>query len=285
MALGSEKRESHWKYSRTIDREYSDDVIEWAENWNDEVRAISQNLAHSLSVDAELSNMLAAFLYAAHINNVPVLIAGPGGDSIANALSVSLYSEGVGQLSLGNEFDFDIADSIDAYDENIVSVRNMFGKGWGDILPQEFAKLSKQVIWTHPYVEDLTIEPKGLYNYMIPVLSECFVGSIRALDLWPGKRSDNFQAFVSKKKQTVRLGAIKRLGVSKLVLTQLEQVLSDTKEILDNSAKDRDVEFLFGLLPLCVLTGKTDILKDAVETEGGFSGTVRAEAARYIEEE
>lgn len=285
VPLGSKKRESCWKYTRTIDREYSDDVVERAENWKDEVSAISQNLAHSLSVDAEFSNMLAAFLYAAHINNVPLLIAGPSGESIANALSVSLYSEGAGQLTLGDEFDYDVADSIDAYDENIVSVRNLFGKGWGDVLPQEFAKLGKQVIWTHPYVEDLTIEPKSLYNYMIPVLSECFVGSIRALDLWPGKRADSFQAFVSKKKQPVRLGAIKRLGVSKLLLAQLERVLSDTKEILDNTTKDRDVEFLFGLLPLCVLTGKIDILKDAIETEGSLSGTVRAEAARYIEEE
>ena len=95
----------------------------------------------------------------------------------------------------------------------------------------------------------------------------------------------NLHIFVSKKKQPVRLGAIKRLGVSKLLLAQLERVLSDTKEILDNTTKDRDVEFLFGLLPLCVLTGKIDILKDAIETEGSLSGTVRAEAARYIEKE
>ena len=45
------------------------------------------------------------------------------------------------------------------------------------------------------------------------------------------------------------------------------------------------MELLFGLLPICVLTGKVDILKDVLESEGNLSNSVRAEAERYIEEE
>ena len=48
--------------------------------------------------------MLAAFLYATHINNIPLLIAGPLGRDIAESLSVSLYATEAGKLTLGNEY-------------------------------------------------------------------------------------------------------------------------------------------------------------------------------------
>lgn len=45
------------------------------------------------------------------------------------------------------------------------------------------------------------------------------------------------------------------------------------------------MEILFGLLPLCVITGRIDVLKEAIETESGISSAVKTEANRYIEEE
>lgn len=44
----------------------------------------------------------------------------------------------------------------------------------------------------------MLIEPKGLYNYMLPVLSECFIGSLPALETWPSKRAEKFQPYVSE---------------------------------------------------------------------------------------
>ena len=120
---------------------------------------------------------------------------------------------------------------------------------------------------------------------MIPILSECFVGAIPALEPWPGKRADNFRAYTAKKKQPLRLAAFKRLGLSKMLLNRLELILSDAKAILGNPSKEKDMEFLFGLLPICVLTGKANVLKEVIETEGGISSAVKAEAERYIEEE
>ena len=75
------------------------------------------------------------------------------------------------------------------------------------------------------------------------------------------------------------------MGLSKLLLGQLTRVLSDAKYILENPAKDKDLELLFGVLPLCVLTGRLDVLKDVIEGESGISSSVKAEVARYIEEE
>ena len=75
------------------------------------------------------------------------------------------------------------------------------------------------------------------------------------------------------------------MKLSKLLTNRLTIALSDAKAILNQPAKDKDMEILFGLLPLCVITGRIDILKEAIETESGISAAVKAEANRYIEEE
>lgn len=282
-----EKRVTNWQYSGATDWSCSEGDIDLAENWEDELCTISCNLGHSARVENEMCYMLAAFIYAAHINNVPLLIAGPGGHDIAEALSASIYTSGAGQLTLCNECDYDVADEVAKFDEPVVSVQNMFGKGWTDVLPQAFSTLRKHIIWTHPYVEDFAIEPKGLYNYMLPILSECFVGigdfpvAIPA----PGKRTDGFKGYFHKTKQPLRITAFKRLGLSKLLTQQLETVLTDTKAIMNDPTKDKDMEVLFGMLPLCVLTGRLDVLKDVIESENGISNSVKNEVARYIKEE
>lgn len=273
-----------WQYGSTSSQ-YSDEDIELAESWRNEYDAIYQNLSCALGIEPDFCSMLTAFLYATHINNVPTLITGPGGQDIAEVLSVSMYATGAGQLTLGDECDLSIAEKISESDDPIVSVQNMFGKGWSDALPQKLTRLKKQIIWTHPYVEDLLIEPKGLYNYMLPMLSECFIGYLPTLEMTPGKRDEKFQAYVSKEKRSLRISAFKRLGLSKLLLGQLTRVLSDAKWILGDPNKEKDLELLFGVLPLCVLTGRLDILEDVIENENRISYSVKNEAARYIEKE
>lgn len=274
-----------WQCSSTTGDRYSDEDIELAESWHNEYNAIHQNLTNALSIEPAFRSMLAAFLYAIHINNVPILIAGPAGQDIAEVLSVSMYANGAGQLTLGDECDLSIAERINESADPIVSVQNMFGKGWSDTLPQKFTRLKKQIIWTHPYVEDLLIEPKGLYNYMLPILSECFIGEFPTLEMAPGKRAEKFQPYVSKEKRSLRISAFKRFGLSKLLLGQLTRVLSDAKCILDDPNKEKDLELLFGVLPLCVLTGRLDILEDVIENENRISYSVKNEAARYFEKE
>lgn len=274
-----------WQYTITT-VPYPDYEIELANGWADEYNSISQNLSSGLYVETDLSGMFAAFLYAAHINHVPLLIAGPNGSDIADMLSVSLYARGAGHLTISQGFSNEALSELSNLDDAILSVSNMFDKSWNDNLPQTIGKLNKQILWTHPYVEDLLVEPKGLYNYMLPVFSECFISEISPdFNPWPGKRSKNFKAYETFRRQPLRISAFKRLGLSKLILNQLTSLLTDTKAILNTPSKDKDVEILFGLLPLCVLTGRTDILKEVTESEAGISGNVKAEVSRYIEEE
>ena len=71
----------------------------------------------------------------------------------------------------------------------------MFCKNWDSTLPQALMRLKKFIIWTHPYVEDLLIEPKGLYNYALPVFAEWFVETGPTEQFVPGIRSENFRQY------------------------------------------------------------------------------------------
>ena len=274
-----------WQYICPADKHYSEDDFEMADNWNSEYNVIFQNLSSALRIDSEMCAMLSAFLYSAYLHKEPLLIAGPGGTQIADILSVSLSGKESGKLLLGNNADYGLSDKLSMSEERIIAIRNMFGKGWSDDYPSSIAMIDKHILWTHPFVEDLQIEPKGLYNYMLPIFSECFIGAIDSCELIPGKRAEDFRGFIPGKPKPLRIPAIRKLGLSRWLLNRFERILSDAKAILSNPAKERDLDVLFGLLPLSVLTGRTDILQEYIESETGISGFVKAEAGRYYSEE
>lgn len=276
-------RENGWQYICTSCKEADDDV-ETTENWKDELNLLSQNLSYSLNVSSELCEMLSALLYSAYIHRFPLLVVGPGGQEVADCLSSSLFGSCSGKLIIGEGIGYDVFTTVNGCDEQIVSACNMFGKGWNDELPLILSKCNKQIIWTHPYAEDMLIEPKGIYNYMIPVLSEVFAESIADFDYLLGKRSENFKELALGNNIPILIGAIKQLGISKLLLNHIELVLSGAKAIMGNESRNKDLEILFGLLPLSVLTDKTDLLKETIDNESGISEFVKEIATRYCDE-
>ncbi len=275
---------NNWQYICAINNAPSDDT-EVSGNWNDEMNLISQNLSYSFGIRTELCEMLSAFLYSSYINQMPLLVIGPGGQEVTECLSFSLFGKGSGRLIIGKGINYDIIKILNDCDEKIVSINNMFGEGWNDELPQLIGKSDKQILWLHPYAEDMLIEPKGLYNYMFPVFSENFIETISDIEWLSGARADDFLSFTAKRKQPLSITSFKQLGISKLLLNRIEAVLSDAKAIMDNANHNKDLEILFGLLPLSVLTGKTEVLKETIEIESGISGYVKEIASSYYTEE
>lgn len=276
---------SSWRYGDSSEQIYSNDEVEVASNWQDDFDSISQNFSQSLGVNPAISMMLGAFLYSAHLNKIPLLIAGPGSSDVANILSVSIYASNAGILSLGDGLIEDMKVAVQQGEAKVVSIQNMFGSGWSDTFPQLIASDEKHMIWTHPYVEDLLIEPKSLFNYMIPVFSECFTEWLPARDMFPGRHGKIFKPYTSNRTRSLHLKSFRQLGLSKLQLARLEKILSNAKEILNRPNSEKDLEMLFGLLPFSVLFGKKDILKETLENEKGISDAVRTEVARYLGEE
>lgn len=69
------------------------------------------------------------------------------------------------------------------------------------------------------------------------------------------------------------------------MMNRLTKVLSDAKAIINDTTKDKDFELLFGLLPLAVLTGKSEVLKEIVEKDNGFSRLAKNITEQYYEKD
>lgn len=272
----------HYKMGISVSEE---DEPEVCESWKDELALLQGNLSF-MSFDSDesrdLNKLLSAFLYAAYVQNIPLLIAGPYAHEFADAVSLSVAGRYAGILVLDGRCDTDIIKQLEISDDNVIVVQNTFGKDWDDSLLQSLMRLNKFIIWTRSYTEDLLIEPKGLYNYALPLFTEHFVETKPTHQFVPGMRSKEFCQYTLQKNSFNRSKVLQQLGVSKLAASRLHMVLSNASVMID--LRNRDLEFLFAILPFAVLTGQKDVLGEILDTEKNISNTVKAEIKHYLGE-
>lgn len=132
------------------------------------------------TLDTELveqySLEFAAYLHAAYTAHIPLLLAGPNGRDIADALSAALCGRTASILCCEGEYNSQAVEEWLNSSDEVVAIQNLLNTSWIDHIPELLRTQEKFVIVLHPFAEDLVIEPKGLYNYLLPVLTELFVG-------------------------------------------------------------------------------------------------------------
>ena len=272
----------HYKMGTSVSEE---DEPEICESWKDELALLQGNLSFMSFASDEsraLNKLLSAFLYAAYVQNIPLLIAGPYAHEFADAVSLSVAGRHAGILALDGRCDTDIIKHLETSDDTVIVVQNVFGKDWDDNLLQSLMRLNKFIIWTRPYTEDLLIEPKGLYNYALPLFTEHFVETKPTNQFIPGMHSKKFFQYKLQKTSFNRTKVLQQLGVSKLAAGRLHMVLSNASVMID--LRNKDLEFLFAILPFAVLTGQKDFLGEILDTEKNISNTVKAEIKHYLGE-
>lgn len=265
-------------------------------SWQDEYRTIGDNLRRDdlPFVSESLYDELAAFLYAAHLQRVPLFLLGPCGEEIATALSLALYGEPVGCLALGDGNRSELYNYIEQQQEQVVVIKNMFSQGWTDELLLLMLKSEKYIFWTHPYVEEMMIEPRGIYNYGLPLLTELFLENFPSDDWFHGKRADDFDELqIETELKKLSLRTIKDLNLSPFLYNRLERVISEAKIIskyaedisFNKKVNETDMEILFGVLPFAILLGKNELLTELLDSNGAaMSSQVKHIIHRYVEE-
>lgn len=272
----------HYKMGTSVSEENEPEICE---SWRDELALLQGNLSF-MSFDSDesrdLNKLLSAFLYAAYVQNIPLLIAGPYAHEFADAVSLSVAGRYAGILTLDGRCDADTIKQLETSDDTVIVIQNIFGKDWDDNLLQSLMRLNKFIIWTRPYTEDLLIEPKGLYNYALPLFTEHFIETKPTNQFIPGMHSKEFCQYPLQKISFNRSKVLQQLGVSKLAASHLHMVLSNASVMID--LRNRDLEFLFAILPFAVLTEQKDFLGEILDIEKNISNTVKAEIKHYLGE-
>ncbi len=270
-----------WTFQEGVKSSNPKDVHSWKEI----VGLLSNNL-NQAGVAKKQRKILAAFLCSAYIHQIDLLLIGPNNMAIANAMSMALSGQSVPVLSCFGECAAVSLDQARSTESQIVAVENPCHPDWMAQMAhyhRTHGEGKQQLLWLHPFVEDLLIEPKSLYNYVYPVFTEPFVNSeANESEMVAGRREKEFQEYQQQNIVHARNELFDGLKVNTLLKKRMCSVLDDAKALADQ--KDSSIEFLLAVLPFTVLLEKKELLQELLE-DSKLPDQIQKEIELYIENE
>ena len=196
---------------------------------------------------------LAAFLYAALSCHLPVLLAGPNGDSIADALSASVFGRTADKMNCWGTCNQSILEQIGHQNNRILTIKNAFQGTWIMHLP-EMLDSKTYCVFVHPYADDLAVEPREIYNYFLPILTESLTDSVPTRIFRGGKMDDGFEHLSLQNFAPVHDKLFRKLRMPTLLRKNLQRVLAYYHLLIDR--EKGELESLFSAVPYAYLTNQ-----------------------------
>lgn len=231
-------------------------------------------------VAGKYAQKFAAFLYSAYINRVPIFMAGPNGEDIADAFSLSLFGKTAGVADCSVSYFSGFEREITAGNDDIFIVKHAFRSEWITHIP-DFKKFHGYHFIVHPFAEDLVIEPKSLFTYAMPLFMELITDSLPKGNYTAAKRSKTYNEYQSQKPVTVHDSVLRSFGFTSYAGLRVKAVLDDFHK-LANIKEDKDSDCLFALFPYAFIT---DSNRDSLLNRfSGISSELRKEFSNFIGE-
>ena len=231
-------------------------------------------------VSEKHSAALAAWLYGAFVNHVPLLLCGPCGHEIADAFSAAVFGCLSATLNCDGAYSAEFAEKCDTAASTVVTIESPFSSTWWPHLPAILTTKNKFFVAVTPYAEDLQIEPQGFYNYLLPVMTELFVDKLPRRNFSGGYLSDDFEEYQSKKGKPLYDEFFRSARLSLLARDRLQQMLADLHTIMEDSSADLDC--LFALLPCAWVSGRQALLSEVVHKNGQSGITISTDVLSQI---
>lgn len=237
---------------------------------------LCENLEYA-GVDSEYQLALAAYLLSIYATKSDILLAGPNAKEIADAFCLTLLGTTAPVLSCSESFSEKAIESASSCP--VLAVEGAFSASFQNRLPTIRNCLGgTMMIWLHSFSEDLCIEPRGILNYVLPVLTEFFIAKPPASGVpvsvsgIPEQLDLNADA-----KYRAKLRYLEAYQISKLTEYQLSHNLQLAKALAESN--NHDMEFMFGHFPVAVITSKLSVLEDRME-DSSVSERVKAAITR-----
>lgn len=235
--------------------------LEANHSWADVINTAEIELAEA-GVSDKYRGGLAAFLCAAYIEKQPILLVGPNALDIVQAFSAALTRQKYGVLCCEGNYSNQAVAEIGADGEKIVVINNLFASGWINRLPELLSNKDIFYIATHPYAEDVQVEPKSLYGFMLPLFTEFFVDEKARGNYDGGYFAEDFKTYTAPKKAYKGLKALSTLELNPLVRNRINKIVATIHELYGETSVDND--FLFAVLPIAYASLQTSELAEAI---------------------
>ena len=198
---------------------------------------------------AGFENMLsfAAYLTAAYMKKILLLLAGPNARDIADAFSVTLTGKTSAIFDCSNVTSLEDMEVVLNSDDEIISVLNPFSPNFIAYLPELVNIGGKFIFAIYPFAEDLKMEPRSFYNYFLPVFTELIIDR-------PPARKFPIKYFLSDK---LRQYLNSKYNPDEIPISAEKRVkqLEESAQEISNSQKS---SILFADFPLAYVKGKEE---------------------------
>lgn len=237
------------------------DDLEAHHSWADVINTVVFELEEA-GVAEQYRSGLAAFLCAAYIEKQPILLVGPNVIDIVQAFSAAVTGHKHGVLCCEGSYTNRTITEIGADGEDIVIINNLLASSWMNRLPEILSQKDIFYVATHPYAEDIQVEPKSLYGFMLPLFTEFFVDKKPTGKYYGGYFADDFQDYSAPKGIHKDLRVLSKFALNSLVRNQINRLVATMHGI--HSATTADDEFLFAVLPIAYASLAIKELTEAI---------------------
>lgn len=255
------------------------DELEPTHCWSDAINVVADELSEA-GVMEQYRGCLAAYLCAAYIERQPILLVGPNAIDIVKAFSAAITAHKCGLLCCEGNYDNQTVSKIGNDGEDIVIITNLFTSSWMNRLPEILLQKDVFFISVHPYAEDIQVEPKSLYSFMLPLFTEFFVDRKASGKYYGGYFADDFEKYSEQYGSQKNLKTLSQFALSTLVSNNINKLVNIMHKIYPSI--NSDDEFLFAVLPIAYATMSMNKLNSIVsEPQKGI--TISAKLKRELE--
>lgn len=242
--------------------ELNPDDLEDVSTWKEMLNTIASELIEA-GVASRFSLPFAAYMYAAYINKSPLLMVGPNANAIVDAFSGAISGKMAGTLECTGNYNAQNVKICYSSEDCVVKIVNPFDVNWISRIPDIVSNEDKFFVAVHPYAEDIQIEPKSLYGYMLPVLTELFIEKSPTGFILGGHCTEKYEDFPSVKASKSHNKLLTEMHVSLFAKNKIQVLINNMHTMLNDQNLDYDV--IFALMPYAYATMQTALILSAVQ--------------------
>lgn len=232
------------------------------------IRVLKSNLKRS-GVSEHYAEGLAKYLIAAYMHKQPLILVGPNSLDIIEAFAAAVCHQTYTCLTCDDNYSAQIHNLLGAHQERLVVLNNLISSAYIGHLEEILSHKDLFFIATHPYKEDLQVEPKSLYGFMLPIFTE-FLVSESASGMYTGISMTNEASLfkLGDLEDDYAVSKLNSFAPSPLVLNKVNTLFARMADLMEEDEDEcgyKDIEVVLALLPLAYAQMKINKLEDAIE--------------------
>lgn len=277
--LKHRNEENGWEFKNGIKEKDSQKLV-LCSQVIDKIEVLEKNLVEC-GISYRILDLVASFLYMSYACKSNIMLVGQRGIHIANAISYAIDGMPAARLSCLGENNVYGLQQLKCSESSIVIVENPLNSNWVNIFERVCNENpEKFFIWLIPFIEDLSIEPKSLFDYVFPICIENIIDpNIPVGNNFSMVEEDNFQDIDVKVtgldiRKKVKINSFKKYFTSAILSDKLERVLALAKTNLEYDKDNQEMEFFALSMIEGSLNKRWEILKPLYEkVKGKFGDT------------